>query len=363
MARYRQLFLLIVIWLSAPLGFSAEVERLYETEVRVQDRGNEERAKGISLALRQILIKVSGDRDVPNRMGVRKAFKKPQQFVQQFRYRSQDQAEGDPFIRLWVSFDSTAVNRFLREAGVPIWGKARPVMLVWLAVEEPAVRYLLGADNNPKLSGLVLDEAQRRGIPVTLPLLDLQDRSIIDFTSVWGGFHDTAITASERYQAESILIGRFYQDTREGYGARWTLLQQDQVLNWTSSGYLPVEVIADGIDNAVDSVATRYAPKVALGEQRELLLHVDGVRDLKAYARVSDYLSSLTPVERSTIHQVKPDAVVYALKLRTDIPNLQQVIQLGNTLIKAQPMEISGNPVDEIAELFSRLTLKYRLQP
>src|SRR5258706_5789879 len=54
----------------------------------------------------------------------------------------------------------------------------------------------------------LLAVADERGLPVTLPLLDVQDLRAVTFADVWGGFEDRVAAASVRYRADALLIGR-----------------------------------------------------------------------------------------------------------------------------------------------------------
>src|SRR5258706_15949695 len=54
----------------------------------------------------------------------------------------------------------------------------------------------------------LLAVADERGLPVTLPLLDVQDLRAVTFADVWGGFEDRVAAASARYRADALLIGR-----------------------------------------------------------------------------------------------------------------------------------------------------------
>src|SRR6185503_18770188 len=112
-----------------------------------------------------------------------------------------------------VGFISTQVDQALAALQKPVWGPERPLTLLWIAVDDGnGGRALLGAndtaalglDPNPpgmteRLAALRKDlqsVADERGLPITLPLLDLEDLGAVTFADVWGGFEDRVAGAS-----------------------------------------------------------------------------------------------------------------------------------------------------------------------
>lgn len=201
---------IVAVLMAGPLR-AVEVPDLYEAEVPVIDKSEETRETGLGEALIRVITKVTGVRGVRSDPAVAGALERPGGFVQQFRYRMAD-AAGEPGgtqpWRLWARFDPRAVDGLIRDAGLRVWGRVRPAVMVWVAVERSGTRRLLGGEALPDLAGIVRDTARQRGIPVVLPLLDLKDQSTIRVGDVWGGFRDRIQAASARYQANVIFTGR-----------------------------------------------------------------------------------------------------------------------------------------------------------
>jgi len=70
---------------------------------------------------------------------------------------------------------------------VPIWGKQRPSTLVWLVVEDEGGRRLIGTDEESEYLSVLKERASVRGIPMLIPLLDLEDNARLKPSDVWGG--------------------------------------------------------------------------------------------------------------------------------------------------------------------------------
>ncbi len=369
--------LMIMSAIAPTAGFAAEVRGLYEAEAQVFSQKRSERATAMVAALAEVLVKVSGQRDAALRQGVARAIRSPAKFLQQYRYRalSKEQRERalqagavndltgrDPQI-VFFRFDKTAVDKVLRNNGLPVWGSTRPATLAWLAVQDENQRYLLASDSSEPTRELLTTEAQRRGLALLLPLMDLEDQRSLSFADVWGGFREPILRASARYPTESVLVGRMYRTLSGEWRAQWTLLEGQQVQSWTAAGMLPTEVIDEGIAGAIEVLASRYAPVV--GDQAGLLpVTVMDVRTLRDYARVTRYLKSLQQVGQVQVVQVDADQVTFELEVEGGPEAIAQTIALGTVLQRYQPLVMeNGTANGEWVSWAERNMQTYQLIP
>ena len=192
-----QLFLVSILFSAS--AEAAIVDGLYEAEVLVQNQSKSEREQAMSSALTQVFKKVSGRSNVQTLPGVADAISNADRFLQQYLYRGVGEAQypipqAEPGSQLaWFRFDENAVNRILRDNNVPVWGRTRPATLVWLAIEQDGSRYMLGSDSAEELRDVLEYEAQRQGMALVLPLLDLQDQRALSFADLWGNFQDSIL--------------------------------------------------------------------------------------------------------------------------------------------------------------------------
>lgn len=345
--------LLPLLLMSMP-GFGAEIEGLYEAKMQVHSQTRSERATAMAAALAEVLVKVSGYRDAALMRGVAKAARRPARFLQQYRYqplpadaREKELATAEPGADpqiLFFRFDKAAVDKVLRDNGLPVWGSTRPATLAWLAVQDESHRYLVGSGSVEPVRELITNESQRRGLALLLPLMDLQDQMALGFADVWGGFHEPIMAASSRYGAESVLVGRLYRPTGGEWQAQWTLIEGGQMQSWVNQGALPAEVIDEGVSGVVAMLASRYAPVVGEYQPGLLAMTVTDVRTLRDYARVRRYLQSLQQVEQVHISRVEADQITFELGVESEPEGIAQTIALGNVLaLKKQPEnEVGG---------------------
>jgi Uncharacterized protein conserved in bacteria len=332
------LFALCLTLIVAPVAGMNE-ENLYLAEVLVKGRDIDTRDQAMATALGEVLVRVTGEGNAASRTEVQDMLKDPVRYVQQFHYREQlpNPEQGKPnggeiALLLSVRFDAAAVDGALRKRGLPVWGQERPSMLVWLAVEDGTDRFLVGADEDQALRAPLEDAARRRGLTLLFPLLDLEDRSALSFSDVWGGFRENIVHASARYSTEALLIGRVYRSNSGGWIARWSLDQLDVRSEWARQGENLVEVLAGSVDGAAEALASRFAVRVGENVNTPLKLRVSGITRLEDYARVARYLASLSVVTNVQPSVVEASSITFVLEMRGDRRSLTESIALGGTL-------------------------------
>jgi hypothetical protein len=127
----RRLVLLLSLLLSAPF---AVADSLYTGQVPVASQSEQDLATGLSAALGQVLVRLSGENTLLNRPGVAKAIAQPNRYVQQYQY-VQDVVPDSrpPLVRLSLvaQFDRAAVDQLLVDLGLARTGSdAAPAAVV-----------------------------------------------------------------------------------------------------------------------------------------------------------------------------------------------------------------------------------------
>ncbi|MDH5619995.1 MAG: DUF2066 domain-containing protein [Gammaproteobacteria bacterium] len=329
----------VLVLLSIPVS-AVEVPSLYTAEVPYNRDARDPRAAAYETALKEILMRVSGSDLARNDAAVKELFPRPESFVMQFRPGAND--------TLWVSLDGQAIEQVLRNAGETVWGSDRPLTLVWLAVDwGQGEREIVSADDPDRTEGesrsidrnrllrtRVLDIAARRGLPLVFPLLDTTDLQMVTFADVWGGFDEMILNASERYDANSILIGRIRPSS--GQSGRWT---------YYFSG---TESSLNGTPEAVvGQVADLLASEFAIGGDVPLetvALAVSGIVSIDAYGDVHDVLDDIALIERFTVTEVAGDRVSYNVEVRGGADRLSRALRFSGLVetVPDDPMQTAA---------------------
>jgi hypothetical protein len=342
--RYLTIFPLFICLLSLPLQ-AAEYKGLYEAEVEVPNQGAGARSEGMRQAMAAVLLKVSGAGRVRDDASLAEAMQQPDRYVQQYRYRSDASPQGQQSstkggrqkesLLLSVRFDQRSIDELLRQSGFNVWGEARPSTLIWLGVEDGGTRVMVGANDSGRVREIIDSEAARRALPIKLPLLDMTDQGKVRPADVWGEFIDTIKKASQRYAPQAILVGRLYPVSGRRWEVRWLLDYRGEVSRWQSQSGEVAPLIAEAIDRVTDDLASHFAQGSVSGSG-EVLMRVEGIRNLKDYRRVVDYLEAVHGVKQVVVDTMTPTAARLRIVAEGGMDTVLRIIALGNTLVKME---------------------------
>lgn len=361
----------LLSWLLLPSLFclqaavAEQVGNLYEGEVPVTGQSSETRAAGIQQAFALVLVKVSGDRGLLSNPQIDGLLQRASSYVQQYRYRSLDDSparvtapEADRL--LWVRFDDRAVNRLLRESGVPVWGTTRPSVLIWLGEESGAQRSLVSLEQQVALNNALNRVAGNRGLPVMLPLMDMEDRNTLSVSDLWGGFETDIRRASQRYLPDVILVGRLSRLGSEWRG-EWDLYLPDKVNRWQTRAQSKNALAEEGLQQAADALALRFAPQQVTEGSHSLRIRIHGLSRLEDYVLVKDYLQSLAMIEQLDLLAASPNQLDFLARVQGSRELLERGIQLGAVL---EPVVAQAPVAGEVAlpEGLDGESLDYRLR-
>lgn len=318
------LWTLLSIALCLPAA-AVEVPTLFTAEVPFDRAADDPRGDAYRAALTEVLRRVSGSELVDNPEAVEELFPNPASYVTQFRPGTAE--------TLWVSFDGAAIENVLRASGLTFWGADRPLTLVWLAVDwGQGVREIIGADDpdrsrpesrsidrNRLLRERLLEVAERRGLPIVFPLLDTTDLQTVTFADIWGEFDDRVVGASQRYDANSVLIGRIRPASSQR--ARWSYYFGES--GNSLSG--PPEVV-------LGQVADLLAAEFAIGGDLPLesvRVRVSGIVTLDAYGNVQKILRGIPLIERFAVTEVAGDRISYRVDVRGGAERLGRALRFN----------------------------------
>lgn len=318
----------------SPPASAVRVDGLFEAEVEAAGRDSGARDAALARALETVLARLTGGRTSLQSAAAADLLESPGRYVEQYRYREVAREDGEQErLLLWAQFDGVSLARDIRRAGLPYWGAERPDMLAWLAVDERGRRYLV-AESGGEVAELVRRAARRHGLPLALPLMDVEDRRAVEFTDVWGGFSDRIQAASQRYRPQALLSARLERRAGGDWRADWQLVNGANRLAWSAHAQTLDALLDAGAAEAAARLAQRYAVVSTASGMRTLV--VEGVQSLDDYARVSAYLAGLSPVDRVDVLRVAPGTVEFNLLLSADERSLRQLIALGRVLRQSE---------------------------
>ena len=325
-------FLYFLILFFQPAS-AIRVSGLYQATITVSDESESKRRVALKQALGKVLVKVTGDRNINNSTTANLLHQRSEQFVQQYRYNQNTNEWGQDksATELWVQFDENALDAALKTYGVNVWGKERPSILVWLVCQNDKNRYFASLENSSEYLNILEKRAAARGIRLLFPLLDLQDTSQISVTDVWGSFMEPIIKASNRYQPDAILAGKFSQILPALWESNWAVYMNEEVISWTTQSEIADIALEEGIDELIDKLVSQYS-NIEKQDYKAVDISISNIDSLDRYAQAILYLKSLKSVTKVSVKRISLNYVVFELIGDQGIEGIQQAISLGKKL-------------------------------
>ena len=339
------LTLLVLLLVVAQKLDAVTLENLYQAEVLSESQSDEQRRIDASEGLSQVLMRVSGRSDILQNPVIVAALKTPEQYYSEFSYArveaGNDEAAAlpqpglDPLPAetprqvMRIRFAPSLIAKILREADLPVWGSNRPSVLSWMAIDDESGRQVLG-EENPSLFAKTLNQAARaRGVPLLLPLWDLEDSRGVSSSEIWGRFLGRIEAASKRYSPDKILVFRAESEFSNQWRGDWSLGEGGQWRSGTVYGESQAQLATALVGVLASVLSEQYA---VTSTRSEVRLTVEGITEIQDYAEVSRYLEGLTQVMSVQPVRILTDMVEFKLRSEGEVQQIIDVIALDRKL-------------------------------
>lgn len=323
----------LVFICTAAMG--AQSSDLYRVEWPVADRSQSAYQQALLAAFKEVVVRSSGTQRALEAFYVQESYKKLASFIRTYQYQPLPKSEDPeaPTLQLVFHFDGNAVRRLLQDAAVPMWSGSQPVTLMWIAYEDNFERKVLNTGTSAEEPVLlsVMEQIKRRGLPVVLPLMDLEDEIQVTSADIWGLFPDPILAASQRYGSDSVLAGRLVNQGVNWRG-RFMLSVDNQQLYRDFESETQDGLLQQAIDWLGESLCDVYcvAESFTLNQWRLL---IQDVGSFYSYRKLMDYLESLSAIRRVELSQLKGRSVMVSVDLVGEVDSLIQAIALDRKLI------------------------------
>ena len=342
MIKYWFVFYIVLSSLSL---YAVEVKDLYIAKVEVSSQSKKDRGIALKNAMRSVLVKVGGQKSILQEKSLKPALKRYNNFVTNYRY---ERASGISY--LVASFDQEKIEQLFVEAGLPIWGSLRPQVVLWLVDENNLQRQIISESSSSLLANSVELFSQQRGLPITMPLMDLDDANQIGISAIWGRFAQPVKQASKRYLAEAIVTIRLSNSTmlpeealdnsceplcQQMYALDWSFISStyDEELQRFSERYQGIDkesLLIQALSDITDKIYQDYALTTA--ENNEYLIDVVNIDNLTNYVAVDRFLQTLSSVRAAKLVSVDGTTYRFSLSLLGSERAFLASLKLNNTL-------------------------------
>ena len=331
---------MLVILVLASFNFcgqsrAAQVDDLYSATVTVADQSEELRSQAIRRAFNKMLVRVSGKPSVASSPSIRDGASKAPAYLLTFAYlqpSALDIAKGQTGLLFKASFDPASVNRLLADSGEPVWGASRPRGIFWIAVSEGRERHIIAdQDTNPYLSNALKSAAEQRGLPILLPLMDLEDRQSISVTDVWGRFESPIRLAASRYANDFIVAGQV-SGSSSNWEGRYVLYSGAAPHRFTTRGSSSTEVLARAVDAVTNHLAGKLAAVETATADNVITIEVSNLQNFDDYLSMSAGLRRLSMVRKVAPQRIDDTTAVINLEVIGQVNNLLEALKLEDNL-------------------------------
>jgi len=300
-------------------------------------------------ALEQVLVKLTGSSAALSDPVIEKAVSRAGNYVVQYGYYQAGEQE-----RFRASFNPSQLEILLARSGQPVWGSLRPQLLLWIAQERPVGRRLLSDSDAGNLTREVKTTAEARGLPVLLPLMDLDDSMAVSSADVWGSFIDNLQPASRRYEADFVVVAKAIPQLSQGWRLSWQLWNREMadtgILARGQTDGAEAEVAQQMVNQIADYLGKAYAMRNNDGTQGQQLLIVKGVERMADANHLRQMLRRLPVVASSALIRVEGSQLTFELTLLGAVTEFEQALSLEHRLqVMAAPQAESSPPVDVAA--------------
>ncbi|GHA97866.1 hypothetical protein GCM10007107_08670 [Shewanella indica] len=316
---------------------AVEVKQLDEATVAVGSRSSAEKSKGLKKALEDVILKNSGSRSALESPEIQAKLANANALVSQFGYL--DTEEG---LKLKANFEHRKIVDMLREAGLPVWGKQRPLTLFWLSTDINNERVILSDDSSAEERKAFADASMERGVPLMFPLMDLDDLMRINVNDVRGLFADTVATASTRYQADFFAMGALEANGSE-FNYQLVLYPKTDISQSFGQPLLNRQGQAASKDEAVAemmlSLSDYFVSRYAIADSGDGLLskvRFTGISQMKQLVEIEAFLDQLSAVREVSLSTLQGDSATFKVQLFGSEDDLKNLLRLEPRLSSAQ---------------------------
>jgi hypothetical protein len=363
------MFVLLLLLLPCKEVLAVEVSSLYQGKVEIENQSTANRRKAIKAALSVVMVKVGGTQKILAKPEVRKAINNYNLYLSQYQYETDEQGA----LYLQAQFNESKVNKVFQSHNLPLWGSLRPQTLIWLVEEDMLSRKVVSSMSSSQLPTVIQKSSQTRGLPVIMPLMDLEDSQNIALSDVWGKFYQPLSQASQRYDAESIVVMRlsnaslvsseeFQHNKNEQvvvncgllcrnekdkiyYALDWNFVNDKNSMSKQYTGLDKTFLIKEALDDITEQTYEKYA--LLTSEKQKFTIEVANVNSIETYMEIFRFLDNLSNVRGVTLNEAEGIKRIFTLDIIGSEEAFLQALALNNELQQYIEPFASKNRVEE----------------
>jgi uncharacterized protein len=287
-------------------------DQKYTIEIPVSGTGDDERKQAFATALIKLLTNLSGNPDIANLKSVKQALKNVDPFVQSYTYVTPAAASSGNQTFLDIHFDQSGVAKLVQSETQVAWSAARQVMLVWLVEAKTTFSQILSDEDSKDDAIVSLHKyADKLGVPIMLPTMDLQDSAIVKAGDVCALNERPIRSGSQRYGVGTILVGCIIRpQSGTGWTSRWLLLTNNSSNTpWFITGTSLDDIMNQALYRVSQNSGKPSSSAAADTLTETVTMRIANVNGLDQYTDVVKYLRTLNPVSQVDLLNLSADEI------------------------------------------------------
>ncbi len=317
-------------------------DRLFEITVPIANQERSELNRTLPAAFSQLLQKLTANPEVISQPWANLAVGQAERYVSSFRYQQPAETievPKEPLLRLIAQFDSDAVTKLLEDSATPYWSNIRPTLVLWLLLDEGRKRQIINGE--AEIARIIATTADQLGLQIILPLMDLQEQSLVTTSHLW--LQDTQLLqqSSSRYDSQIFAVARLQQHSDGKLSGDWLLSINGDQQQWVHPKANVDDHFALAFAAIREPLFTRYSHSpLAIHSTSDLL--VTRVTDFNSFREIRDYLSDLQGVTQVIPLQVAPGNVLFRLQHSGEWNELIRLFERGDRLLPVGSHELAA---------------------
>ena len=268
--------------------------------IEVEDRSEDTIDRASREALQTALLKRSGDRALLQHPAVEAALASARIQLSLYQF---ERVGG--MTRFVAQIDQAVVENLIKTANGTFWAEARPPILLWLVIDDPAGRRFGNTSAEQPLWERLSETFDALGVKLRRPLYDLSDAVLVSPDELWRRDFGPIVEASERYGMTHLLLGRLIRISDGRYIGEW-VYRDISVERSISMQADSLETLIDpGIALAMAEMRRQYAVALTTDTEKQTLrVRVHNVVTRDDYRAVTAAMRGI-----QTLDHVRPVAV------------------------------------------------------
>ena len=320
----KKFILIYILLLSYSLIESKEVYGLKDNyDINVQLNGSDKVSieEGMREALKELMIRVTGSKEVSTSGKLNKLYRNPEQYINQYKLSSSDEVINAKFF-----FEGNRIRNFLSENKLPLWLSSESTVMVYIPCELKSSAHLLDISEKELCNSLkenLSSLSEKRVVELAYPILDFRDLNYLDsLSSVSYPFFMNKII--KRYSLESWVVCFMRND----FGV---ILEKVECISSVSNS---ANSLDKTFNNLVDRINSNSSLVVNKTVKTNSKVSIEGVVDYLTLEKVTNELRSQIIVIDLNLEGLNRASIDYELSTYGTVEDLENLLDINSNFVR-----------------------------